>query len=71
MGGRDRDIALELLTEAGVPERAAIVTRFKAERRKAARDLQVEISRWKNRNFSRKWREKLALHPPIAKRATG
>lgn len=58
---RDRDIALQLLAEAGVPRRAAIVTRIEAERRKAAHELLLEIRRWKGRNFSRRWRNRLEL----------
>jgi CHAD domain-containing protein len=57
---RDRDIALALLAEAGIPPRAAIATRLAAERRKAGRDLLAEISRWNDRG-SRKWRSQLEL----------
>lgn len=57
---RDRDIALALLAEAAIPPHAAIVTRLAAERRKAGRELLVEISRWKRRG-SRKWRSQLEL----------
>ena len=58
---RDRDIALRLLAEAGVPPRAAIATRLAGERRKAGRDLLLEIRRWKGRSFSQKWRSRLEL----------
>ena len=58
---RDRDIALRLLAEAGVPPRAAIATRLAGERRKASRELLLEIRRWKARSFSRKWRSRLEL----------
>ncbi len=58
---RDRDIALALLAEAGVSPRTAIVGCLKTERGAAARDLQLEIRRWKNRSFSRKWRARLEL----------
>jgi CHAD domain-containing protein len=58
---RDRDIALQLLAEAGLPARAAIATRLAAERRKASRELLLEIRRWKSRSFSRKWRSRLEL----------
>ena len=58
---RDRDIALQLLAEAGIPPRAAIATRLAAERRKASRDLLLEIRRWKGRSFSRKWCSRLEL----------
>jgi len=58
---RDRDIALQLLAEAGIPPRAGVATRLAAERRKASRELLFEIRRWKSRNFSRKWRSRLEL----------
>jgi CHAD domain-containing protein len=58
---RDRDIALQLLAEAGIPPRAAIATRLAGERRKASRELLLEIRRWKARSFSRKWRSRLEL----------
>jgi CHAD domain-containing protein len=58
---RDRDIALQLLAEAGIPARAAVATRMAAERRKASHDLLLEIRRWKGRSFSRKWRSRLEL----------
>jgi len=58
---RDRDIALELLVQAGVSRRALIATRLETERRKAARELLLEIRRWKGRNFSRRWRSWLEL----------
>ena len=58
---RDRDIALQLLAEAGLPARAAIATRMAAERRKASHELLLEIRRWKGRSFSRKWRSRLEL----------
>jgi CHAD domain-containing protein len=58
---RDRDIALQLLAEAGVPPRSAISTRLAGERRKASHELLLEIRRWKRRSFSRKWRSRLEL----------
>ena len=58
---RDRDIALQLLAEAGIPARAAVSTRLAAERRKASHELLLEIRRWKGRSFSRKWRSRLEL----------
>ena len=59
---RDRDIALQLLAEAGIPPRATVATRLAAERRKASRELLLEIRRWKARSFSRKWRSRLELN---------
>lgn len=60
---RDRDIALELLVDAGIPKSAAIVTRLQEERRKAGQELLLEVRRWKHRGFSRKWRIRLDLLP--------
>ena len=58
---RDRDIAMEFLTDAGIPKGAHIRARLQTERRKAARDLQAEARRWKAGSTSRKWRAKLEL----------
>jgi CHAD domain-containing protein len=58
---RDRDIALQLLAEAGISGRAAIAAKLAAERRKASHELLLEIRRWKSRNFSGKWRRRLEL----------
>jgi CHAD domain-containing protein len=58
---RDRDIALQLLAEAGISAHAAVATRLAAERRKASRELLLEIRRWKGRSFSKKWRSRLEL----------
>jgi len=58
---RDRDIALELLADARVTRRAAVVTRLRGERRQAAADLLLEIRRWNSRDRSKKWRGRLGL----------
>jgi CHAD domain-containing protein len=58
---RDRDIALQLFTEAGVGPRTTIATRTAAERREAARALRLAARRWKSRNLYRKWRSRLEL----------
>ncbi len=58
---RDRDIALELLSAAGVSPRVAIVARLAAERRKAEQSLRTELEHWKRRNFFRRWRAQLGL----------
>jgi CHAD domain-containing protein len=59
---RDRDIALQLLAEAGISSRAAISVRLAAERRKVSHELLLEIRRWKGRSFSKKWRSRLELN---------
>jgi CHAD domain-containing protein len=58
---RDRDIALELLAQAGIPPRSAIATRLGSERRHASHELRLELRRWRTRSFSRKWRNQLEL----------
>jgi hypothetical protein len=58
---RDRDIAIELLGQAGISRRAAVITRLQAERRRVARDLSLQIRRWKSHDTSRKWRNRLEL----------
>jgi CHAD domain-containing protein len=62
-GVRDRDIALELLAEAGIPPRSAIVTRLGTERGHASHELLRELRHWRTRSFSRKWRSQLELQP--------
>ena len=58
---RDRDISIELLGQAGISRRAAVISRLEAERRRAARDLALQIRRWKSHDTSRKWRSRLEL----------
>jgi CHAD domain-containing protein len=58
---RDRDIAIELLGQAGISRRAAVITCLQTERRHTARDLSLQIRRWKSHDTSRKWRSRLEL----------
>jgi CHAD domain-containing protein len=58
---RDCDIAIDLLAQAGVPRRESVVARLEAERRRAGRDLQLQIRRWKNRDSLRQWRSRLEV----------
>jgi CHAD domain-containing protein len=58
---RDRDISIELLGQAGISRRAAVISRLGSERRRAARDLALQIRRWKSHDTSRKWRSRLEL----------
>ena len=62
-GVRDLDIALQLLTEAGVPRGVAMVARLEDERRQAAQELLRELRRFRTHNLSRKWRDRLELKP--------
>jgi len=56
---RDRDIALALLSEAGVAKRAAVVARMEQERRKAGRELLAAVRSWRDGGVAAKWRRQL------------
>jgi CHAD domain-containing protein len=58
---RDRDIAIGLLEEAGVPPASPLVRQLDAERREASLALRRELRRWKARGFSQRWRVRLEL----------
>ena len=58
---RDRDVALELLAEAGVSRRSAVVARLQAERARALRELLLEVVRRTRKSFSQHWRARLEL----------
>ena len=50
---RDRDIALGLLAEAGVPDDSKLVARLRKERQAADRHLLREVTRWKKSGCGR------------------
>ena len=58
---RDRDVALELLADAKISERASAVTRLRAERERLVAELIEELRRRKSRDFSRRWRRRRGL----------
>jgi CHAD domain-containing protein len=58
---RDRDIAIGLLREAGVPAASPLVRQLDRERRAAGRELRRQLLRWKQRGFSRRWRLRLEI----------
>lgn len=60
---RDRDIAVELAADAGVPPASAAARRLGAERKEAARVLRKELRRWQTRGVLREWRKRLELGP--------
>jgi CHAD domain-containing protein len=62
-GVRDRDIALQLLAEAGVPPGAAMAIRLEDERRQAGKELLRDLRRFRTHSLSRKWRDQLELKP--------
>ena len=58
---RNRDIALELLAEAGVEKSSPLVRKLAAERVEAERKLAEKVKRWQQSGFSAKWRAALQL----------
>jgi CHAD domain-containing protein len=58
---RDRDIAVKILSQSGVPQDAPVFTKLKEERTEAARHLSREVHHLRQRSFSRGWREELGL----------
>jgi CHAD domain-containing protein len=56
---RDCDIAIELVGRAGIARRNAIVMHLAAQRRKAGRELLLEIRRWKSHDYPHRWRARL------------
>jgi CHAD domain-containing protein len=59
---RDLDIALELLSDAGVDPKAHLAYRIAEARRLAKANLEREVRNWKETGFSKKWRSGLGLH---------
>jgi CHAD domain-containing protein len=58
---RDRDIAVKLLREAGLPEQAPAIQHLIVQRKEMARQLAQKLERWKRRKFPREWRDALEL----------
>ena len=58
---RDRDIAMDILRKAGIPQQSKMAAALHAGRKQAERDLLKAIRRSSRNNFSRKWRERLEL----------
>ena len=56
---RDRDIAIGLLTESGVPADSKLVVRLRRERRAADRDLRRDLADWKRHGGARKFQTHL------------
>ncbi|MGE5648037.1 MAG: CHAD domain-containing protein [Acidobacteriota bacterium] len=54
---RNRDIALELLEQAGEPRNERLVE----ERRRAGKDLRAALKRWSRRNTQQRWRARLGV----------
>jgi CHAD domain-containing protein len=58
---RDRDIAVELLENAGVAKGAQVITTLDKERSAAAEALREALHDWINRNADRQWKGALEL----------
>ena len=58
---RDRDIAIGLLRQAGVPAASPLLRQLDVERRAAVQQLHLELRRWKVAAFSRQWRVQLEI----------
>src|SRR5690242_20084842 len=52
---RDRDIALELLSNAGFPPDSIVALRLKLERAEALHRLQTELQHWRGVGAARQW----------------
>jgi CHAD domain-containing protein len=58
---RNRDIALDLLKQAGLPARSALAARLLRERRENQSTLLASFDRWGDRDLFRKWGSRLGL----------
>ena len=58
---RDRDIAMDLLANAGFPPDSIVMLRLNLERAEARLALVQELERWTVRGASRQWRVELGL----------
>ena len=67
---RDRDIALEALSRAGIPARSPIVRCLHTERRAANNEFLAEVRRWKQQGIPRQWSRQLAIPLPPNSPAT-
>ena len=58
---RNRDIALDLLRQAGLPARSTVPAGLLRERKQFQNELLALFDRWGKRNLSRKWGSGLGL----------
>jgi CHAD domain-containing protein len=58
---RNRDIALELLAETGMPHDGSVIQSISQERREAEKAFRAALKNWSRRNSFRKWRSNLGL----------
>jgi CHAD domain-containing protein len=58
---RNRDVALDLLKQAGLPARSAVCARLLRERKQFQSELLALLDRWRDGNLSHKWGSRLGL----------
>jgi CHAD domain-containing protein len=58
---RDRDIALDLGRQAGLPPQSALLRPWAQQRKQAAQDLTAALKRAVRNDLSTKWRSRLKL----------
>ena len=58
---RNRDIALQLCAEGGLPSGAKLVSELAREREQAGQDLMKQLKRFRKRGLASKWRKRLHL----------
>jgi CHAD domain-containing protein len=58
---RNRDIALHLLRQAGMPPDSAVSAALLEQKKQAQTELSRLLRRWGRRDVSRKWRSRLRL----------
>jgi CHAD domain-containing protein len=58
---RNRDVALDLLKQAGLPARSALPVRLLRERQGIQSELLASFDRWGERDLFRKWGSRLGL----------
>jgi CHAD domain-containing protein len=58
---RNCDVALELVTTVGAGPRTVVVQQLRERRAAAHERLLREVKRWKRRNFSLRWRDRMGL----------
>ena len=58
---RDRDIALQLASEAGLTPDTPLVRVLSQQRQELAKSFRDDVKRWSKRNPSAKWRRRLAV----------
>jgi CHAD domain-containing protein len=58
---RNRDVALDLLKEAGTPAGSELSARWIEEKKQFQSDLSRLLRRWPKRGLSRKWSSRLGL----------